>query len=961
MAALVSILLAPAPIVMGSSAALVATGVFSDGSQQDITSQVVWNVISQVPDPTVTGITLVTIDSSGVVSTPTASVAVNGGSALISASLSEITGEATLTITPLVITALAFQSNPMSFPFTQILPQALVLATFNDGTQSVVNNNTLFPLSYVSSDTTVITFIDTRGTMHFLKSGSATLTVSLGNLSATTLLTISPLALNVTISGPSRGFVGQQVQLALFARFNDGTTSDVTAQALWSVTGQLVTISQQGLISVTGTGTTVVAASFGGVSTTFSFTVPSLLSNEIIVPDPSTVGQTVQFILAQHYSDGSTVDATNKTSWFCSTPGLGSIDATGKFTGIAPGIATVGEFLTGQAVQSVQYTVLPTQILSLVITSPSTSVAENSTVQLSAIATYTDGTTQDITSQVTWRAANPAAGISVAGLATGQTAGLAVIIANFQSIQASITINVFPAQDSSVAPQFRSHLTQEMLNYFDQGDVRVREQKYTIDAQLLNVFAQQLELSDTRFNRELGSTRLVHCPVNIDNKGVYFQQPLGSSFDYTVDHQVQAQLAAGGVLTPLTAYDDILPIPTRVEPDNRFSPVSIENPSLFSVSGIGLLQSQSWATQRVSNIVPTISGKVLFQLTAEGFNQIKVRIRITGQRAPQPAWASRRLVTSETLSMTSVGQLSSKFAWSVIDEIQITNLPVGATLSGQVGTLGLPRVLDSARPYTDSSNRDSQFPRYWTYDNGLLKEEYLASNYQGFRYVQSYSTAPINGIAVEPNTYGLFIAQGTTLLYMDRREPMPLSLSATALTVEPYYGLDVSIDETRTGPLRYVVLRPVEYAGFSNTSQYRYVIKTPQGSTYVLTPDGIMATFTTTAGWRRGTPISLTIPLAQIGTYVITLQCVGPNNTILADSVPYPNLALTPKAQFDLSGIVPSISGLSFDDRGRLWVWSGEFALPLLFHYDAYVLDEDTQSIYLTDLVQGLVIDGTAV
>ena len=122
-----------------------------------------------------------------------------------------------------------------------------------------------------------------------------------------------------------------------------------------------------------------------------------------------------------------------------------------------------------------------------------------------------------------------------------------------------------------------------------------------------------------------------------------------------------------------------------------------------------------------------------------------------------------------------------------------------------------------------------------------------------------------------------------------------------------------------------------------------------------------MATYSTTAGWRRGAPIPLTIPLAQIGTYVITLQCVGSDNIVLVDSVPYPNFALTPKAQFDLSGIVPAISGLSFDDRGRLWVWSGEFALPLAFHYDAYVLDADTQSIYLTDQVQGLVIDGAAV
>src|ERR1035441_650191 len=34
-----------------------------------------------------------------------------------------------------------------------------------------------------------------------------------------------------------------------------------------------------------------------------------------------------------------------------------------------------------------------------------------------------------------------------------------------------------------------------------------------------------------------------------------------------------------------------------------------------------------------------------------------------------------------------------------------------------------------------------------------------------------------------------------------------------------------------------------------------------------------------------------TWPLAQIGTYVITLQCVGDGNRALADATPYANLA----------------------------------------------------------------------
>ena len=75
---------------------------------------------------------------------------------------------------------------------------------------------------------------------------------------------------------------------------------------------------------------------------------------------------------------------------------------------------------------------------------------------------------------------------------------------------------------------------------------------------------------------------------------------------------------------------------------------------------------------------------------------------------------------------------------------------------------------------------------------------------------------------------------------------------------------------------------------------------------------------------------------------------------MVEDRVPWINHQLAPLASFDLSGIVAEIKGLSFDDRGRLWVWDGSKAIALRLEYDAYVLDPATRSIYLTDSVDGL-------
>ena len=79
---------------------------------------------------------------------------------------------------------------------------------------------------------------------------------------------------------------------------------------------------------------------------------------------------------------------------------------------------------------------------------------------------------------------------------------------------------------------------------------------------------------------------------------------------------------------------------------------------------------------------------------------------------------------------------------------------------------------------------------------------------------------------------------------------------------------------------------------------------------------------------------------------------------MVEDRVPWINHQLQPKASFDLTGLVTEIKGLSFDARGRLWIWDGAKAIALRLEYDGYILDEDTRSIYLTDSVEGLTIDG---
>lgn len=691
-----------------------------------------------------------------------------------------------------------------------------------------------------------------------------------------------------------------------------------------------------------------------------------------ITPLAGSVGQVLQL---------GCVGATNPGTWWSLNPEVLSVTSAGVATCVAAGTALIGTMLNGSVYLEGIFTVNPPSLVSIVITGGSSPLTVGQTKQLAVTGTFTDGSTQDVTSQCSFNSSGPGAAINSAGLITALLQSTVTITATVSGISASFSLTVnYVATVIAGASTFRSHLTQVMLNYFDWNDTRVRRGRYTIDAQLLNLAAQQLELSGLRLAREIGATTIHSCPANIDNSGCYWQQRLPGSFNYGIEsHTVSAvwDSAPAGIYNALDAnpiaasgsqygkslsvYDDQLPVPSRVSVNSNVSAVPLANPELFSISGVGDTTTQSWSTQRVGPFTPAFAGRLHFWVDGPGYYEtLNIMVRIIGQRAPAPAWSDAQATTSEKVVLSSLGWATSKFGWSSIQQIQVMGLPVGATLSAFTGMFTLPLQPDPDRPYMDPVYRDVVFARYWETGTGFLTEEYLASNYNGWQFVQSYAANPtLSAVAIEPNTWGAFAASGTTLYYFDRREPLPDHLSASALTEEPLYGLDVSIDETQLTLIKFAVLTPVAYAGATNATSYRYLVQTPDGNLYALTPNGFLAEYSQTAGWRNGTPPALSIPLAEQGTYVFSIQTIdSTDGSVVQDSTPWLNPAFTPLASFDLSSLVSRIQGLSFDDRDRLWVWDGATATPLKLSYDDYVIDQDTQAIYLTDSVDGLTIDG---
>jgi len=216
-----------------------------------------------------------------------------------------------------------------------------------------------------------------------------------------------------------------------------------------------------------------------------------------------------------------------------------------------------------------------------------------------------------------------------------------------------------------------------------------------------------------------------------------------------------------------------------------------------------------------------------------------VQVQIKGEAYPRAAWESERQRQAERIVLTDEGYGETHTVWESVERVEVFGLPPGARLRGYALRLGLPREPDLDRPYFDAAYRDQPFLRFWLPEGLLLKEVYQRNHFSGLDYIQSYLLPEAaNGMAVEPDTYGLLVSVGTLLYYADRREPLPDGLEKTGLTEEPLWGLDCRYDISRPGPVRFLAVRPVAYAGADRVSVYRYVVEGPAGESWVLVPEG---------------------------------------------------------------------------------------------------------------------------
>ncbi len=394
-------------LIVGASLQLHASGIYSDHSVRDISSQAVWSSQNS---------SVANINETGVIS------ALNPGSAVMTAELDGISGETTVSVEAASIVSIAVTPKQSSTAAGASI-QLQATAYFNNGTFQ----NTTSQAVWQSQDTTIAS-VSESGLLLGVKEGSTTISASLGNVSGNTTITITPATLTDIQITPSQPSVanGHELQMTAVGIYSDGSHNDITQNVTWaSQNEEIATISNvnstHGWVTSLTTGTTEISAQLGNITKTVTLTVTdATLVSLDISPNTATIpaGENINFHATAVYSDNKHVDVTNLAVWSSNNNAIatvsnGQLDH-GTVNAVAPGDTNITAHFGG--IQASATLKVNDALLTNIEIAPNSPTIFTGTKQaLTATGHYGDGSNRDLTDEVTWQSSNESAAAIVDG------------------------------------------------------------------------------------------------------------------------------------------------------------------------------------------------------------------------------------------------------------------------------------------------------------------------------------------------------------------------------------------------------------------------------------------------------------------------------------------------------------------------------------------------------------------
>ncbi|MDP1827233.1 MAG: Ig-like domain-containing protein [Archangium sp.] len=450
-AALAAVQVTPtAPIMArGTELAFTATGLFTDGTTQDLTAQATW---------TSTAPAHVTVSSQG--SARGVAQALTQGTAAVRAAIGGRTGSSTVTVTDAVLTAIDVSPAISSLPLG-VASRLVATGTFSDGTTVDVTAQA----TWSSASPAVATISNTSGTegqVRAVSLGASIVTAQLGSITGTARVNVSAATIIALELSPLASViaVGLTHDFTAIATYSDGTSQDLTSQATFSTLApgiaSVIAGPQFARVTGRGAGATKLVASAMGFTTQADLTVtPAQLTGLSITPASLTLarGTLGQLQVEASWSDGTTANVTTQVSWSSTDSLVATVSnaagSQGSVTTLAPGTTTVRAQL-GALIATGIVTVSPATLTSIEVTPTAPLIPLGASRQFVATGRYSDGSAQDLSTQVTWASSAMAVlGVSNAanneGFAFAFSQGSVTVTASFAQLSGSTTATVTAA------------------------------------------------------------------------------------------------------------------------------------------------------------------------------------------------------------------------------------------------------------------------------------------------------------------------------------------------------------------------------------------------------------------------------------------------------------------------------------------------------------------------------------
>jgi len=421
---------------IGETQQLVATGLYANNDTSDLSSSVNWT--SSDSDT-------LSISETGLVTATAA------GTATLTATLDAISGNIQATAIA-VLTGISLDNADQDLIVDDQV-QLSVTATYSDSSSEAITTG----LTWLSSQDSVASISET-GQLLALTTGTTQITVSSGSFTSSIQVTVTNSLMNITVSGINENLkIGETQQLAATGSYANSDTADLSSSVSWTSSDNgILSISGTGLVTAVTAGTATLTATLDAVSGNTQATAIALVDISL---SPSfltlAIDSSEQFTATGRYSDSSTEDLTDTVNWASDNSSIATIstspaETAGKLNSVAAGTSNITASIDAVS-SSISITVSPATLQTIEISAPE-SIAAGISEQIIATGMFNDGSTQDLSNQLSWTVDDPSIATIVeeSGLLSSIQQGSITITASNGALSATKALEISPATLSSI-------------------------------------------------------------------------------------------------------------------------------------------------------------------------------------------------------------------------------------------------------------------------------------------------------------------------------------------------------------------------------------------------------------------------------------------------------------------------------------------------------------------------------